>query len=81
MSCYKPDDKKVYTEEDPIEKFDYMSELCIEWEKAATIEKSSGVRNVKLRTGVVLGREGGMIQQLFMPFFLGVGGPVGSGKI
>ena len=57
-----------------------MSELCIEWEKAATIEKSSGVRNVKLRTGVVLGREGGMIQQLFMPFFMGFGGPVGSGK-
>lgn len=30
-------------------------------------------------TGVVLGRSGGMVQQLFLPFFLGLGGPVGSG--
>uniref|UniRef100_A0A6A7FZU3 Epimerase family protein SDR39U1 n=1 Tax=Hirondellea gigas TaxID=1518452 RepID=A0A6A7FZU3_9CRUS len=30
--------------------------------------------------GVVLGRSGGMIQQLFLPFYFGVGGPVGSGK-
>lgn len=80
VSCYKPDDKKIYTEEDKIEKYDYMSELCIEWEKAATIDKSSGVRNVKIRTGVVLGREGGMIRQLFLPFFMGVGGPVGDGN-
>lgn len=80
VSCYKPDPSKIYTEDDPVDKYDYMSELCIEWEKAGTIDQSSGVRNVKLRTGVVLGREGGMIQQLFMPFFLGFGGPVGTGK-
>jgi NAD dependent epimerase/dehydratase family enzyme len=29
--------------------------------------------------GVVLGRSGGMIKQLFLPFFLGLGGPVGRG--
>ena len=29
---------------------------------------------------MVLGRHGGMIQQIFMPFYLGVGGPIGSGK-
>ena len=33
-----------------------------------------------ISTGVVLGRHGGMIQQIFMPFYLGVGGPIGSGK-
>lgn len=95
VSCYKPNDDKIYTEDDKIEKYDYMSDLCIEWEKAATLDKASGVRNVKLRTGVVLGREGnsnirddynktieflgGMIQQLFLPFFFGSGGPVGPG--
>lgn len=31
-------------------------------------------------TGVVLGREGGMVKELFWPFFCGLGGPVGSGK-
>lgn len=29
--------------------------------------------------GVILGRSGGMIKQLFLPFFLGLGGPVGRG--
>lgn len=30
--------------------------------------------------GVVLGRSGGMIQQIYWPFYFGLGGPVGSGK-
>lgn len=79
MSGYKPNDKKIYTEDDPLENYDYMSKLCVEWEKAATLDKSLGIRNIKMRTGVVLGREGGMIKQLFLPFFCGVGGPVASG--
>lgn len=79
VSLYKPDEKKVYTEEDAGEDFDFMSNLCIEWEKAATIPKEVGVRNVKIRTGVVLGREGGMIQSLILPFWFGFGGPIGSG--
>lgn len=54
-----------------------MSKLCIEWEKAATINE---VRNVKIRTGVVLGREGGMIKSLILPFWFGFGGPVASGN-
>lgn len=80
VSCYKPDDKKVYTEDDKCEKYDFFSDLCIEWEKAATLNESTGVRNVKLRTGVVLGREGGMIKSLYLPFFFGAGGPVGEGN-
>lgn len=31
-------------------------------------------------TGVVLGRHGGMVQQLYLPFFFGVGGPIASGN-
>jgi len=30
-------------------------------------------------TGVVLGRNGGMIKQIYLPFYLGLGGPMGSG--
>lgn len=30
-------------------------------------------------TGVVLGRTGGMINQVFLPFYFGLGGPIGSG--
>lgn len=44
------------------------------------MNKECGVRNVKIRTGVVLGREGGMIKSLIIPFWFGFGGPVGDGK-
>lgn len=79
VSNYKPDLKRVYTEDDVCATYDFMSKLCNEWEKAATISKEVGVRNVKIRTGVVLGREGGMIASLILPFWFGVGGPVASG--
>lgn len=79
VSLYKPDDKKIYTEDDPGEDYDFLSKLCIDWEKAATIPSDVNVRNVKIRTGVVLGREGGMIKSLYFPFFFGGGGPVASG--
>lgn len=80
VSNYKPSEEKVYTEEDSGEEYDFMSKLCIEWEKAATISKDVEVRNVKIRTGVVLGREGGMIASLIFPFWFGFGGPVASGR-
>jgi NAD dependent epimerase/dehydratase family enzyme len=32
-----------------------------------------------LSAGVILGRNGGMIKQLFLPFYFGLGGPVGRG--
>ena len=77
VSLYKPNEKKVYTEDDPGENYDFMSKLCIDWEKAATIPKDVGVRTVKIRTGVVIGREGGMIKSLILPFWFGFGGPIG----
>lgn len=34
---------------------------------------------VKIRCGVVIGRSGGMIKSLYLPYFLGLGGPVRPG--
>ena len=50
---------------------DYFSNLVVDWESAATLPPELGVRNVFIRPGVVLGRNGGMIQQIFPSFFLG----------
>ena len=57
----------------------YMSRLVKDWEDAATLPQNIPTRNVFLRSGVVLGRNGGMIQQIFLPFYLGGGGRMGSG--
>lgn len=32
-----------------------------------------------IRSGVVLGKTGGMIKQIYLPFLFGLGGPLGTG--
>ena len=53
------------------------SSLVRDWESAASVPAGLGVRNVYLRSGVVLGREGGMIKQIYPSFFFGLGGRMG----
>lgn len=79
-SSYFPSENTTYSEEDQVANFDFMSNLCIEWEKAATIPLGVQCRNVKIRTGVVIGKEGGMIGSIYLPFVMGVGGPLGDGS-
>ena len=59
---------------------DFLSRLCRDWEHAAEAASASAVRVVVVRTGVVLGRDGGALSQMLPPFKLGVGGPIGSGR-
>ncbi|KAJ8943752.1 hypothetical protein NQ318_011963 [Aromia moschata] len=82
VGAYKPDKEQSYTEESKCEEFDFFSKLCKNWEKAATLnpESKERCRVVTIRSGVVLGKEGGMIKQLYLPFYLGLGGPVGNGS-
>lgn len=47
VSLYRPSDSKIYTEDDVGEKFDYMSNLCLHWEKAAEIPTAENVRLVR----------------------------------
>src|SRR5262249_23117412 len=56
-------------------------QLCVEWEAAANKALALGVRTVLLRTGVVLDKAGGALQEMARPFRLaGFSGPIGSGK-
>lgn len=57
----------------------FLAETCRDWEKAwAPIEGQTRV--VRLRTGIVLAREGGFLSALEPIFKLGLGGPVGCGR-
>lgn len=80
VGYYPPGKEEVFKEDGPGGDFDFLSQLCTEWEGAATLPDDIDVRTVKIRTGVVLGRPGGMIQQLIVPFYMGFGGPVGNGN-
>jgi uncharacterized protein (TIGR01777 family) len=58
----------------------FLPELCAAWEGAAMGAERAGTRVACLRTGVVLGREGGALAQMLPPFRLGVGGRLGTGE-
>ena len=59
---------------------DFVSDVCVQWEAAVQPAADAGVRVVNIRTGIVLGRHGGVLKRLLLPFKLGVGGRTGSGK-
>ncbi|KAL0270913.1 UNVERIFIED_CONTAM: hypothetical protein PYX00_008183 [Menopon gallinae] len=79
VGIYSPSQTVEYTEESQVKEFDFLSQLCHAWEGAAN-SCSNIVRTVIIRSGVVLGKNGGMVKQLWLPFFLGLGGPVGPGN-
>ena len=58
----------------------FSRQVCVAWEGAAKRAETFGVRVVLLRTGLVLGTEGGMLTQMLTPFEFGLGGPMGSGQ-
>lgn len=58
----------------------FLAEVCEHWEDAAQPARDVGIRVVNLRIGLVLGREGGMMERLLPVFRFGLGGRIGSGK-
>lgn len=58
----------------------FLAETCVEWEKAAQAAEALGVRVVRLRFGVVLGREGGALKKMLPAFRLCLGGRLGDGR-
>ena len=57
---------------------DFLAATCREWEAAANL--ATGVRTVKLRTGLVLDPTGGALGKMLPLFRLGFGGRLGDGK-
>ena len=57
---------------------DFLAKLCRDWEREAfKCVKPTAV----VRFGVVLGKDGGALQKMLVPFKLGLGGVIGDGKM
>jgi len=76
---YGPRGNEIVTEHDP-PGADFLARVCVEWERAALAAEELGVRVALVRTGVVLGRGGGALPRMLLPFRLFLGGPFGSGR-
>lgn len=58
----------------------FLADVCMRWEAAAEAARGKGVRHVALRIGMVLSPQGGALAQMLIPFRLGLGGVLGSGR-
>lgn len=58
----------------------FSSKLCDAWESEAQHAVKLGIRTCFLRTGIVLGKNGGALSRMLPAFKLYLGGPMGSGR-
>lgn len=59
---------------------DFLAGLAGEWEGEALKAEALGIRVVLARFGIILARHGGALAKMLLPFKLGAGGRLGSGK-
>ena len=59
---------------------DFLARVCVAGEATADLAATYGMRVSKIRTGLVLGTEGGALAKLLPIFKLGAGGVIASGK-
>lgn len=69
---------KLTEESLPHEEFSHQ--LCAQWEETAQQAKKFGVRVCIVRTGLVIGDDGGFLKRMLLPFKLCLGGSMGDGK-
>lgn len=72
------DTRVTETNNEPTDEFAHR--LCAEWERLAQTAENGKTRVCLARTGVVLSRHGGALQQMITPYRFGLGGPLGDGK-
>jgi uncharacterized protein (TIGR01777 family) len=58
----------------------FLAEVCRQWESATRVAADAGIRTVHTRFGLVLSKEGGALPKTLLPFRLGLGGRIGTGR-
>lgn len=59
---------------------DFLGQTCVQWEESIEPVTSLGKRLIKLRTGIVLDNEGGVLKEFKKPLRAGVAAILGNGK-
>lgn len=79
IGIYPASLEKVYSENSTETADDFLGKTVRDWENKAKLVDIYSMRSVFMRFGVVLGKEGGALPLMALPYKLFVGGKVGSG--
>jgi uncharacterized protein (TIGR01777 family) len=71
--------EKIFTETDP-PAMDFLGSVCREWEESADLFEKSGIRSVKIRTGVVLEKSDSALSKFLAGARFGMFPVIGSGR-
>ncbi|TDN87225.1 hypothetical protein DET49_11386 [Salegentibacter sp. 24] len=80
IGVYPSSLEKLYTEQDQGVDDSFVGEVVVKWEEAVDNFRDLGIQVAKIRIGLVLAENGGMLQKLKEPVNFSVGSPLGSGK-
>lgn len=69
----------LFSESDP-PATDFLGKTCELWEQAAIRFEKAGIRSVRIRTGVALSGQGGILSRLSTPVKIGLGAAIGKGS-
>jgi uncharacterized protein (TIGR01777 family) len=74
--------EEVLTEASPIPDAapDFLVDVGRDWEAATEPARAAGIRVVMTRFGMMLSPAGGILARMLLPFRVGLGGPLGSGR-
>ncbi|GAB1157311.1 TIGR01777 family oxidoreductase [Paenibacillus illinoisensis] len=78
MAIYGTSPSETFDESSPQKSMNFPSRVAEQWEIAA--DAIQDVRLVKIRVSLVLGHKRGAFPLMKLPYMLGVGGKIGSGK-
>jgi uncharacterized protein len=79
IGCYGNTGDRIVDEGSPLGT-GFLPDLCRDWEQATAPAADGGIRVANLRSGLVLSRQGGLLDRVLPLFRLGLGGRLGNGR-